>query len=49
MLARRLPSILPDLTFDEALEITKIHSISGLLSEDTPFIFKRRWKNSETW
>ena len=39
MLARRLPSILPDLTFEEALEITKIHSISGLLSENTPFIF----------
>ena len=45
MLARRLPSILPDLTFDEALEITKIHSISGLLSEDTPFIFKRPFRS----
>ena len=45
MLARRLPSILPDLTFDEALEITKIHSISGLLSEDAPFIFKRPFRS----
>lgn len=34
MLARRMPSILPNLTFEEALEITKIHSISGELKED---------------
>lgn len=45
MLARRLPSILPDLTFEEALEITKIHSISGLLSEDSPFIFSRPFRS----
>ena len=45
MLARRLPSILPDLTFEEALEITKIHSISGLLSEDIPFIFTRPFRS----
>lgn len=45
MLARRLPTILPDLTFEEALEITKIHSISGLLSENTPFIYKRPFRS----
>ncbi|MBS7263190.1 MAG: YifB family Mg chelatase-like AAA ATPase [Eubacteriales bacterium] len=32
MLARALPSILPDMTFAEALEVTKIHSIAGVLS-----------------
>ena len=31
MMARRIPSILPDLNFEEALEITKIHSIAGEL------------------
>ena len=34
MLARCIPTIMPDLTFEEALEVTKIHSISGELSED---------------
>ncbi len=33
MLARTLPSVLPKLTFDEALEVTKIYSISGLLDK----------------
>ncbi len=34
MLAKSLPGILPDLCFEEALEITKIHSIAGMLSDD---------------
>jgi magnesium chelatase family protein len=33
MLARRLPTILPDLTHDEALEATQLHSVAGLLAE----------------
>lgn len=44
MLARRLPSILPDLTFEESLEVTKIHSISGLLSENNPLILHRPFR-----
>ncbi len=34
LLARSIPSILPDMRFDEALEITKIHSIAGTLGEE---------------
>lgn len=35
MLARRITSILPDLSFEEALEITKIHSVAGKLRNNT--------------
>ena len=45
MMAKRLPSILPDLTFEEALEITKIHSISGILPKDIPLITTRPFRN----
>ena len=34
MLARAIPSVLPDMQFDEALEITKIHSVAGTLGEE---------------
>lgn len=44
MLARRLPSILPDLTFEEALEITKIHSIAGNLKNETGIITTRPFR-----
>ncbi len=45
MMARRIPSILPDLTFEEALETTKIHSIAGILSKDIPLITKRPFRS----
>ena len=44
MIARRIPGILPDLTFEEALEVTKIHSIAGALSKDIPIITKRPYR-----
>ena len=45
MIAKRLPSILPDLSFEEALEVTKIHSISGLTSENNPIILSRPFRS----
>lgn len=44
MLARRIPSILPDLTFEEALETTKIHSIAGKLEKEISFIKTRPFR-----
>ena len=41
MMARRIPSILPSLSFEEALETTKIHSVAGVLSKNTPLITVR--------
>jgi magnesium chelatase family protein len=38
MLARRLPGILPVLTLEEALEVTRIHSVAGLLPPDRPLM-----------
>ena len=40
-MAKCLPTILPDLSIEEALEVTKIHSISGLISEKVPIITNR--------
>jgi magnesium chelatase family protein len=45
MLARRLPTILPDLTFEESLEITKIYSVSGLIAQDSPIIQERPFRS----
>ena len=44
-MAKRLPTILPDLTFEEALEITKIHSIAGLISKDIPILTTRPFRS----
>ncbi|WP_240477411.1 YifB family Mg chelatase-like AAA ATPase [Jiangella muralis] len=40
MLARRLPSLLPDLSIDESLEVTSIHSIAGVLPPGRPLVVR---------
>ena len=44
MLAKRLPSILPPLTLQEALETTKIHSVAGKLSKNATLVTKRPFR-----
>ncbi|NIR51552.1 YifB family Mg chelatase-like AAA ATPase, partial [candidate division KSB1 bacterium] len=45
MLAKRFPTILPDLTLEEALETTKINSVAGLLPPDTALIGTRPFRS----
>ena len=45
MLARCLPTILPDLTFEEALEVTKIHSIAGVLDSKEGIVLERPFRS----
>ncbi|MFQ6122513.1 MAG: YifB family Mg chelatase-like AAA ATPase [Dehalococcoidales bacterium] len=45
LLARSLPAILPPMTTDEALEVTKIYSVSGLLPPDTPLLKQRPFRS----
>jgi magnesium chelatase family protein len=45
MLAKRLPSILPPLAFDEMLEVSAAHSVLGLTSADRPLITKRPFRS----
>jgi magnesium chelatase family protein len=45
LLARSLPSIFPPMTNEEALEVTKIYSVSGLLPSDTPLIRQRPFRS----
>lgn len=45
MIARRIPTIMPRLTFEESLELTKIYSIAGALSHDNPLIRQRPFRS----
>lgn len=44
MLAKRIPSILPDMTFEESIETTKIHSVAGLLGANKGLITTRPFR-----
>ncbi|MEI6306357.1 MAG: YifB family Mg chelatase-like AAA ATPase, partial [Deltaproteobacteria bacterium] len=45
MLARRIPTILPRMSFDEAIETTKIFSVSGLIEKDRPLMAVRPFRS----
>jgi len=45
MLAKRIPTILPRMTLEEALETTKIHSVTGLLTTDGALVAKRPFRS----
>ncbi len=45
MLAKRMPTILPPLSFEEALETTKIHSVAGVLDQGTGLVGKRPYRS----
>ena len=45
MLAQRIPSILPAMTFDEALEVTKVHSIAGRIPKGLPMVASRPFRS----
>ncbi len=44
-LARRLPTILPDLALEEAIETTKLYSVAGLLGINQPLIGRRPFRS----
>ncbi|MBO5023479.1 MAG: YifB family Mg chelatase-like AAA ATPase [Clostridia bacterium] len=44
MLAKRIPTILPEMTFEESLETTKIHSVAGMLKPDVSLITERPFR-----
>ena len=45
MLSKRLPSILPDMTWEEALEVSQVYSVMGLLTRENPLITRRPFRS----
>lgn len=45
MLAKRFPTILPQMTFEESIETTKIHSVAGILNKNSPIVTERPFRS----
>ena len=45
MLSKRLPSILPDMTWEESLEVSQIYSVMGLLTKEEPLVMHRPFRS----
>ncbi|MDO5403284.1 MAG: YifB family Mg chelatase-like AAA ATPase [Eubacteriales bacterium] len=45
MMAKRIPTIMPELSYDESLQVTKIYSVAGILDKDTGLIKKRPFRS----
>lgn len=45
MLSKRLPSILPDMTWEESLEVTQVYSVLGQLSSESPLVMERPFRS----
>ena len=45
MLSKRLPSILPDMTWEESLEVTQVYSVMGMLEKNSPLIMQRPFRS----
>ena len=45
MLAKRLPTILPEMTFEESIETTKIHSVAGIIDNNNPIVTNRPFRS----
>lgn len=45
MLSKRLPSILPDMTWEESLEVTQLYSVTGMLDPENPLVMERPFRS----
>ena len=45
LIARRIPTIMPELTLGESMELMKIYSVAGMLPKEDPFIRKRPFRS----
>lgn len=45
MIAKRIPSILPKMTFEESIETTQIHSVAGILNKEHPLVVNRPFRD----